>query len=261
MKYLYLFITLFFIPIKAQKSPTIGVTDFNFITEHEENTYNNDTWINNIFDTGWDITAFDNTGQFNYKRFPYGGIDNLDGCISLDNWDMKYVKIKSNDASRFKFSSIHLKPDSNLNVTFIGYVNGVEVPNATKNFRTFTPERWSKFDFEDTPAFGDVDEIRIFLNVRTYFLGIDEITIASTLKTQETSQKPLQLIAEKGQLIVFSPIKTSMQIFSNEGKLVLEKEIKSSNNNFDIQQYPKGVYIIKYLYNNKYYQQKILFKN
>ncbi|WP_300673217.1 T9SS type A sorting domain-containing protein [Soonwooa sp.] len=262
MKYLYLLLSLFSVSVMAQKAPTYGVTDFNFITLYEEDTYNSDTWLYNILDTGWDVTAFDNNGQFNFKRFPNGGITNLDGCISLDNWDMKYLRIKSNDGSAFKFNSIYLKPDANLLVNFKGYLKGNEVPNASKDFRTNTPERWSKFDFADTPAFENIDEIRITLNVRTHFVGIDEIDIsAPILATTEIKKNPISIATLSNDLIITSPFDTAIKIFDSHGKLILSQNIKTGKTSLKMKTLAKGVYFLNYTNQANIYNQKFLIRN
>lgn len=260
MKYLYLVLSLLSISTFAQKAPTYGVTDFNFITEHLEDTYNNDTWLPNILDTGWDVTAFDNTGQFNYKRFPYGGVDNLDGCISLDNWDMKYLRIKSNDGSAFKFNSIYLKPDANLDANFKGFLKGVEV--ATTNLSSRTPERWSKFSVSDIKTFENVDEIRIILNVRTHFVGVDNIDIsAPNLSTTNYKKNPITVVTNNGELIINSPFETSIKILDSTGKLILQKNIKIGKNSFKTNRFSKGLYFLNYNEANQVYNQKFLITN
>jgi|GEM_PF-4649741 len=45
MKYFYLLLSLFSVSAIAQKAPSYGIIDFNFITDHVEDTYNNDTWL------------------------------------------------------------------------------------------------------------------------------------------------------------------------------------------------------------------------
>lgn len=241
--------------IFAQKAPTIGITDFNQIQEHEEATYSNDTWINNLLDTGWDITGFDNNGEFNQKKFPTGGINQMDGCISIDNLDIKYVKIKSNDQSAFKLLSIYLKPDANLNATFKGYLNGVEVASTVLTSRT--PERWSIFELSNIAAFGNINELRIFTNVRTHFMGIDQISIAlPELNTEESSVKNTEVFVSKNQINIQSKIDNEVQIFSMDGKQKLRQSIKKGNALIPTQHWQKGVYIVNFLANN--YSKKII---
>ena len=260
MKYFYLLISLFSVSVIAQKAPSYGITDFNFITEHIEDTYNNDTWLNNILDTGWDVTAFDNTGEFNFKRFPYGGINNIDGSISLDNWDMKYLRIKSNDGSAFKFNSIYLKPDTNLYATFKGFLKGVEV--ASTDLSSRTPERWSNFSVEEYPAFGNVDEIRIILNVRTYFVGIDNIDIsAPILSTSEIKKTPILVFSKNNDLIINSTLETKFKIYSSTGKLIMNQNLQIGKNTFKTEHLAKGMYFLNYIENNKVYNQKFIIKN
>ncbi|WP_313029211.1 hypothetical protein [Soonwooa sp.] len=138
---------------------------------------------------------------------------------------MKYLRIKSNDGSAFKFNSIYLKPDTNLYATFKGFLKGVEVATANLSFRN--PERWSSFSVEEYPTFGNFDEIRIILNVTTYFVGIDSIDIsAQFLSTTEIKKTPILVVSKNNELIINSTLETKIKIYNSTGKLIMNQNLQ-----------------------------------
>lgn len=260
-KMLFFFVFQTFL-LNAQKAPVIGITTFSAITEFTDDQYENDFWITNLEDTGWDFTAVDANGVFNLKKFIHGGPENYDDrWISLDNLSISVFKIKSNDGSPFSFKSLYIRPDFVVDFTIQGYYNGVPVPGAIVGYKNNAPEKWTKYEILDHPEFGYVNELRIAPNNPLHLLGIDNIEIGMPeLAVSEGIKSDIQLFSDHKILTVKSNFSMRSRIYSSDGKKIGDYKINQGFNTFDLFFLPAGIYIISGEYENRKFTKKFLLK-
>lgn len=241
--------TAFSIPAFCQQAPEYGTTTFNHITEYSDVSYDNDTWAENVENTGWDFTAYDAAGSFFLKKHATGGCeDYTDAWISVDHSSMSYIKFRSNDGSAFNFQSVSVRPDAVADIRFHGYLNGEEVPGALKGFRNNQPEKWAMYTFDDIPAFGNVDEIFIETSVPLHLLGFDNIMIAPpVLKVSEAAKNSsVQLSQDNQTLLIISKENFKAGIYTADGRMVKSLEILKGSTRLDISAFTRGIYIISF---------------
>lgn len=212
--------------------------------------------IGNFANTGWSGTGNDN-------RY----IDNT-GTATLANANVSFsVKTTSNlfKVNRFwVFLANHLvNQNSTGTLTVTGKLSGVTKFTQTKTngFATSlgTTNGYTLIDLTNLNGqnYSNIilDELRITIGGDYRYIGFDAFTWVKdsgiVLATNETisSQKGMSIYPNptSGPLTVKTEDNTKAEIYSQDGKLLRNLEMKKGTNQTDISELPNGVYILKTL--------------
>ncbi|MCH7398008.1 Ig-like domain-containing protein, partial [Belliella sp. DSM 107340] len=156
--------------VAANCAPNHGVTDF-------EGFYSTFTELNSgtgsatatvaCFDITSETLNPSHTARVTGTSISGNELLIIQGVGTSPNANLKRAIIKSNDGSSFSFKSIKVQPFgtfSDLQITYEGYLNGVQVSNANLDRSNMTTGTIYNDSFLSIPAFNEVDEIRIEFN-------------------------------------------------------------------------------------------------